>query len=130
LEQAIQQYLATVEANLKAGDATEHSYLPAFKQLLDDFISGLPHSGSNEVEKLRYADVWFSADQCFSGIEEAGWNFQIVGYQVLAKWLKDWKRRTLSFDEIEHYQKVVVAIHETRHLMHNIDSAIPDWQRV
>jgi len=31
--------------------------------------------------------------------------------------LKDRKGRTLSFDGIEHYQKIIVAIHETRCLM-------------
>ena len=39
MEQAIQQYLSAVEANLKGGDATEHSYRPAFKQLLDQITA-------------------------------------------------------------------------------------------
>jgi len=96
---------------------------------LNDFITRFPHSGNNEVEKLRYADgnVWFNRDQCFEGVEEADWNFHIGGYQVLNKWLKDRKGRTLSFDDIEHYQKIVVTIHETRRLMDGIDATIPSW---
>jgi len=96
---------------------------------LDSFITSFPHSGSNEVEKLRYEDgnIWFNKDQCFSGVDEEDWNFHIGGYQALAKWLKDRKSRTLSFDDIEHYQKIVVAIHETRCLMAAIDTAIPVW---
>jgi len=96
---------------------------------LNDFLTSFPHSGSNEVEKVRYEDgnVWFNKDQCFSGVEEADWNFHIGGYQVLTKWLKDRKGRTLSFDDIEHYQKIVVAIHETRRLMAEIDATIPVW---
>jgi len=123
---------------------------------LVNFITGFPHSGSNEVEKVMFrhcepeakqsgdchvapcgaprndrnvviGNIWFNKDQCFSGVEEADWNFHIGGYQVLNKWLKDRKDRTLSFDDIEHYQKIIVAIHETRRLMAEIDAAIPDW---
>lgn len=96
---------------------------------LNDFITRFPHSGSNTVEKVRYADgsVWFNSDQCFAGVAEEDWNFHVGGYQVLAKWLKDRKGRTLSFDDIEHYQKIVVAVHETRRLMSAIDAAIPAW---
>ncbi len=96
---------------------------------LDDFITRFPHAGSNVVERLRYEDgnVWFNKDQCFSGVEEDDWNFHIGGYQVLAKWLKDRKGRALSFDDIEHYQKIVVAIHETRRLMAEADAVIPAW---
>jgi len=94
---------------------------------LNNFITSFLHSGSNEVEKLRYEDgnVWLNKDQCFEGVEEADWNFHIGGYQVLAKWLKDRKRRKLSFDDIEHYQKMVIAIHETRRLMAEIDAQLP-----
>jgi len=96
---------------------------------LNNFITGFPHSGSNVVEKVSYKDgaVWFNSEQCFEGVEEADWNFHIGGYQVLDKWLKDRKGRTLSFDDIEHYQKIVAAIHETRHLMSEIGGAIPVW---
>jgi len=123
---------------------------------LNDFITRFPHSGSNEVEKVMFrhcepeakqsgdchvapcgaprndgnvviGNVWFNKNQCFEGVEEADWNFHIGGYQVLAKWLKDRKGRTLSFDDIEHYQKIVVAIHETRRLMAEIDKTIPSW---
>jgi len=96
---------------------------------LNDFITVFPHPGGNEVEKLRYEDgnVWLNKDQCFEGVDEEDWNFHIGGYQVLAKWLKDRKGHTLSFDDIEHYQKIVVAIRETRRLMTEIDAAIPVW---
>ena len=48
---------------------------------------------------------------------EAVWNFHIGGYQVCEKWLKDRKGRTLSKDDIAHYQKIVVALAETIRLM-------------
>jgi hypothetical protein len=46
---------------------------------------------------------------------------------VLDKWLKDRKGRTLSWGDVQHYQKVVVALSETRRLMAEIDGTIPGW---
>jgi hypothetical protein len=46
---------------------------------------------------------------------------------VLDKWLKDRKGRALSYDDITHYQKIVVALKETIRLMREIDVAIPKW---
>jgi hypothetical protein len=43
---------------------------------------------------------------------------------VCEKWLKDRKGRTLSAEEIEHYQRVVVAFNETIRIMGEIDAAI------
>jgi hypothetical protein len=40
------------------------------------------------------------------------------------KWLKDRKGRTLSQDDIAHYQKIVVALAETIRLMKEIDETI------
>jgi hypothetical protein len=52
---------------------------------------------------------------------------QIGGYQPLEKWLKDRKGRTLGYDDILHYMRVVVALRETRRLMGEIDGLIPGW---
>jgi len=48
----------------------------------------------------------------------------IGGYQVCAKWLKDRKGRVLSADDITHYHRIVVALHETIRLMAKIDEVI------
>jgi hypothetical protein len=37
------------------------------------------------------------------------------------KWLKDRKDRTLSNADIEHYQKIIVALAETERIMREID---------
>jgi hypothetical protein len=60
----------------------------------------------------------------FRGVPEAVWNFRIGGYQVCEKWLKDRRGRTLSKDDIAHYQKIVVALNETVRLMTEIDEVI------
>lgn len=63
----------------------------------------------------------------FMAVPEAVWNFHVGGYQVCQKWLKDRKGRTLSQDDIGHYQKIVVALEQSIDLMAKIDAAIPNW---
>lgn len=63
----------------------------------------------------------------FTGVPKAVWEFYVGGYQVCHKWLKDRKGRTLSEEDITHYQRIVVALQETIRLMQQIDEAIPGW---
>jgi hypothetical protein len=65
--------------------------------------------------------------QYFEGVPPEVWNFHIGGYQVCEKWLKDRRGRTLTYDDLEHYCKVVTALSETIRLMGEIDAAIPKW---
>lgn len=63
----------------------------------------------------------------FTGVPEEVWNFYVGGYQVCQKWLKDRKGRTLTPEDIQHYQRIVVALKETIELMAKIDAVIPAW---
>jgi predicted helicase len=63
----------------------------------------------------------------FTEVPENVWNFHVGGYQVCQKWLKDRKARTLSNEDIQHYQRIVVALKETIELMVRIDAAIPSF---
>ena len=60
----------------------------------------------------------------FHGVREEVWDFQVGGYQVCHKWLKDRKGRVLSDADIAHYQKIVVALSETITIMDAIDGVI------
>ncbi|MCY4376103.1 MAG: hypothetical protein OXC31_20300 [Spirochaetaceae bacterium] len=60
----------------------------------------------------------------FQGVPEEVWDVLIGGYQVCHKWLKDRKDRTLSDEDIAHYQKIVVALSETIRIMAEIDEVI------
>ena len=71
--------------------------------------------------------VFINREQYFEGVPSEVWEFEIGGYQVLHKWLKDRRGRTLDYDDLEHYQKVVVALSETIRLMAAVDAAIPGW---
>jgi predicted helicase len=96
---------------------------------VDDFITSYPAVGSNAVEKVKYANgkVWINTEQYFGGVPENVWEFKVGGYQVCEKWLKDRKGRSLSSEDINHYQRVVVALKETIRLMKEIDKVIPAW---
>jgi hypothetical protein len=98
---------------------------------LAEFITEFPEKGDNIVEKVRYTDndqrVWINKKQYFQGVPKECWEFHIGGYQVCEKWLKDRKGRKLGYDDIEHYQKIVVALKETLRLMREIDECIPAW---
>jgi predicted helicase len=62
----------------------------------------------------------------FVGVAESTWTFHIGGHQVCKKWLDDRRKagRTLSADDITHYQKIIAAITETIRIMAEIDEVI------
>lgn len=71
--------------------------------------------------------VWINKTQYFEGVPREVWEFRIGGYQVCEKWLKDRKGRELAYDDLQHYQEIIVALSETRRLMAEIDALIPGW---
>jgi len=52
----------------------------------------------------------------------SAWDFYIGGYQPAQKWLKDRRGRVLSFEDIRHYQQIIVALVETVRIMEEIDA--------
>ncbi|HVB22228.1 MAG TPA: type ISP restriction/modification enzyme, partial [Ktedonobacteraceae bacterium] len=94
-----------------------------------------PVNGNNVVEKIEYLEphdhaeqgrVYINKTQYFEGVSPDVWNFHVGGYQVCHKWLKDRKGRTLTFDDLKHYQRIVAALAETITLMEQIDEAIEE----
>ncbi|MBI3377390.1 MAG: N-6 DNA methylase [Nitrospirae bacterium] len=87
--------------------------------------------GNDKVEKPRYekGKLYINKDQYFEGISHEVWEYQIGGYQVCDKWLKDRKGRPLSLDDITHYCKVVTALKKTIEVQSKIDSAYPEIEK-
>ncbi|WP_353929712.1 type ISP restriction/modification enzyme [Okeanomitos corallinicola TIOX110] len=87
----------------------------------------------NQITEVTYNSelqrVYINKQNYFTDIPQHIWEFKIGGYQVLDKWLKDRKnaKRTLSEDEITHYQKIVIALTETLEIMIEIDNLIPEF---
>lgn len=104
---------------------------------LTQLLTRYPVAGDNIVEKgfpkfVVYEEgktgyVYINKTQYFEGVPKEVWEFHVGGYQVCEKWLKDRRGRQLSFDDLMHYQKVIVALAETLRLMEEIDRAIPGW---
>lgn len=113
--------LARLGGELTALHLLESSRLA---QPITEFIGGR----NPEVEKISWSKntVWLDKAQTtgFRGVREEVWNFHIGGYQVCEKWLKDRKGRTLSKDDLAHYQKIVIALSETIRQMAEIDKVI------
>jgi len=102
--------------------------------LLDTPIIQYPMSGDNLVKRKitktspgyeatsdTQGKVWINDNQYFDSVPLQAWEFYIGGYQPAQKWLKDRQGRELSFDDILHYQKIIVALTETARLMLEID---------
>jgi hypothetical protein len=101
-----------------------------------EFITSYPIDGNNTVTRKMTTKslgweasnaektlgrVWINDTQYFGGVPLTAWEFYIGGYQPAQKWLKDRHGRTLSFDDILHYQKIIVALTETYRLMQEVD---------
>ncbi|HYJ89269.1 MAG TPA: type ISP restriction/modification enzyme [Pyrinomonadaceae bacterium] len=101
-----------------------------YKNPLKTLITQFARKGDAEVTKgyPKYKDgnVCINPSDCFEGVPEEVWNFHIGGYQVCEKWLKDRRGRTLSDQDVNHYQRVIVALKETIRLMAEIDRVIEE----
>jgi hypothetical protein len=79
---------------------------------------------------LRYEPkeerVYINKTQYFAPVPLELWEYQIGGYQVLEKWLKDRQDRPLALEEIKTYCRVVTAIQRTIALQEEIDALYPE----
>jgi predicted helicase len=111
--------------------------------ILDSLITAFPNDGNNKVETVKFemycydvtipnsdgsftypdycGNVIINDRQVFADVPVSAWEFYIGGYQPAQKWLKDRKGRELTFDEIIHYQKIIVALKETDRIIKEID---------
>ena len=92
--------------------------------VVDNFITSFPEPGTNGLPKApeyKNGRVYINKEQYFDDVPEVAWNFYIGGYQPAQKWLKDRKGRVLTEEDINHYQKIIVALTETDRIMKEID---------
>ncbi|MEZ4806621.1 MAG: type ISP restriction/modification enzyme [Flavobacteriales bacterium] len=102
---------------------------------VDQFITKFPAAGDNTVTRKISSKsigweangkglgmVWINDQQYFADVPEAAWNFYIGGYQPAQKWLKDRHGRQLTFDDVRHYQRMIVALTETGKVMQQVDT--------
>ena len=107
---------------------------------LEKYTTFVKGSGEFQVMSVSYSDdtVWINKSKTrgFEGVSEEVWNFHIGGYRVCEKWLKERQAkggknprpaRVLTDEDIDHYQKIVVAIRETIRIMDEIDDVIEKY---
>lgn len=90
------------------------------------YVTSFPLTGSDLIDQIKFenGNIHINDEQYFGNVPETAWNFYIGGYQPARKWLKDRKGRKLTNEDIEHYQKMIVALFETNKLMKEIDKII------
>lgn len=105
--------------------------------IVENFISSYPQDGTNIVGKPSFkislleegprevtqpvGRVYINDTQYFENVPEVAWYFYIGGYQPAQKWLKDRKDMELSYEDIAHYNKIIVALTATDRLMKEVD---------
>ncbi|MCG8729619.1 type ISP restriction/modification enzyme, partial [Tenacibaculum finnmarkense] len=68
-----------------------------------------------------HGKVWINDINYFDNVPLVAWEFYIGGYQPAQKWLKDRKGRELDYEDIFHYNKIIVALTQTDKIMKEID---------
>src|SRR5690606_35038334 len=95
-------------------------------------IAKFSGKGDNKVtQRPKYEDerVYISSTKYFTNVKEEVWKYQIGGYQVCDKWLKDRKDRELSLEEIKTDCKIVTALSQTLKLQIEIDKHYNDVEK-
>ena len=100
----VENYGENVEPPRPSGTPPEDGNLP-------------PRPSGTPPEQGNCGKVFINETQYFDNVPEIAWNFYIGGYQPAQKWLKDRKGNTLNFEDIFHYQKIIVALTETDKIM-------------
>ena len=100
---------------------------------LDSPVAKFQGTGDKRVDKIKYDKkkerVYINEDQYFEGIPENIYQYQIGGYQVCNKWLKDRKGKVLSLDDIKHYCKLTTAIKYTINIQKSIDESYNEAEK-
>jgi len=101
---------------------------------VENYLTQYPEDGDNVITRKitktspgyepiseTHGKVWINDEQYFDNVPLVAWEFYTGGYQPAQKWLKDRKGRELTYEDILHYQKIIVALTETDRLMKEID---------
>ena len=100
--------------------------------LLDVPIARYQGSGDNSrIERIEYDEntqrIYINRDKYFEGITPEVWQYHIGGYQVLQKYLKDRKGRTMN--DAPQYCRIVTALSKTIEIQKEIDLIYPEIEK-
>jgi hypothetical protein len=90
---------------------------------------GFPVMGNDIIEKVQYDSKKFKVSindkQFFSGIKPQMWKFEVGGYQICERWLKQRIGRKLNAQDLMRYMKIAASIEKTIELQEQIDILFP-----
>ena len=81
----------------------------------------------NFVKKKEFSRLYINKEQYFDNVPKEVFEFYIGGYQVLSKYLKDRKNKTLSLQEIENVEDIVKVLQFTIKQMKKIEKETKEW---
>jgi predicted helicase len=82
-----------------------------------------PNTAENlEIATPKYKDgiLHLNKNKQIHGIPEEVWAYRIGGYQVIDKWLKSHKGKTLTIDDFDHIANIVGLLAETIRIQENL----------
>ncbi|NTV67733.1 MAG: hypothetical protein HGB06_08670 [Chlorobaculum sp.] len=99
--------------------------IDGFAELIREFgnYEGQTIRSASKLSKMMAAKARLLAS-IIDGVPQSAWEFYIGGYQPAQKWLKDRKGRTLTYDAVKHYQRIIIALTETERIMGEIDAVL------
>lgn len=84
--------------------------------------------GTPKVEHVRHEKatnrLYINNEYYFEDIGEDVWEFEIGGYQVLSKYLKERKGMELDWQEVDKVKSIAMSLHETIRIMAQIDQVL------
>jgi adenine specific DNA methyltransferase len=112
------QHYATIGKHLRELHLLESPQLQAL-------ITSFPIAGNNTITEIKRVDtgqkdkgnVYINDTQYFADVPLKAWEAYIGGYQPAQKWLKDRKGQTLTYNDIIHYQQIIVALQKTQEII-------------
>ena len=112
------QHYATIGKHLRELHLLESPELQAL-------VTSFPIAGNNTITEIKRVDtgqkdkgnVYINDTQYFADVPLKAWEAYIGGYQPAQKWLKDRKGQTLSYNDIIHYQQMIVALQKTQEII-------------
>lgn len=101
-------------------------------QWLDKTVIKYQGQGTDQsITKPRYDKkekrIYINPSYYFDGVDSKVWNYQIVGFQVLDKYLKDRKGRKM--DDPRHYIHIATALAKTIEIQAEIDELYPEVEK-
>jgi len=99
---------------------------------LDPPVAKYQGTGEDDrIEKIVYKEkegrVYINKDKYFEGVKPDVWHYNIGGYQVLNKYLKDRKKRIMA--DAPHYCRIVTALNKTIEIQKMIDAIYPEIEK-